>query len=248
MADLAPTESVGLSKAAATRYLPAEMLNLIAEQVPQEVYVVMTTFAPNVNSFGYHSRDEVKTEMIGIFGTLELANRAAEAYLEQRIKPFVRADRSYGHILSDRTETNKLEDGTVWLSLTERHGGHTSFVQTFRETICNDMWRREEMPLPRHCYRKHDSKCPCCNTPEELEAVQNAEAKLQARILLRSKKRRMMRVTEQLTKISEELEELKKDKTLDTVNLEEDTEVEDEDYEVDDELDLGSENDDENEE
>lgn len=221
------------------------MLNLIAEQVPQEVYVIMTTFAPNTRHYGYDARDQVKTEMVGIFDTLEQANRAAEAFLEQRIKPFVLTPGPpYDPMQSTRTQTRRLADGTMWYSVTEIRGDHTSIVQTFKETVRNHMWSKEEMPLPPHCYRKHDSKCLCCNTADELEAVKKAEEELEVQTLLRNKERRMINVSEQLTRISRELEELKKDTSLDAVNLEDDTEDEDEDYEMQDDLDIFGDDDD----
>lgn len=49
---------------------------------------------------------------IGTFGSLELANRAGEVYVKQRLEPFVLRKEEGYFVLRD-TEKKKMDDGTM---------------------------------------------------------------------------------------------------------------------------------------
>lgn len=227
MADSIPTDSATPGNTTTPQYLPGEMLNLIAEQVPQEVYVVVTRFTPYRNHRNFDSSDRDLSKVIGTFSTLELANRAGKAYVHQKVEPFIfgRDDEAIAQRLRAKTRQQVSRDRTTKWTVYARYDDSHTTVRTLRHTMRKSLWEKKDMPLPLHCHEEHGAKCPCCHTAEEIEAQEKVEAEVDERMYQRMKKRRRI-------EISKELEELKKDESLDTVDLDEQTEDEFDDSEM----------------
>lgn len=109
---------------------------------------------------------------IGTFGSLELANRAGEVYVEQRLEPFVLRKEEGYFVLRD-TEKKKMDDGTMMWTVYGLHGRST--VMILKEVVRKDLWSIEDMPLALYASRNHDDKCSCCNTTRKTEDPKKAK-------------------------------------------------------------------------
>lgn len=220
MADPSPTNDASPGKNTVKQYLPGEMLNLIAARVPQEVYDVLNIFSPTRNGQRWTGDDKDMVKTIGTFKTLELANTAAESFVKHKVKPMLLTE---GRL--EGTKKKTFSDGTIRWRLIPHRPDFSCTVMTQKCLVCETVWNEQEMPLPLHGDMVHNSRCRCCNTAEEIEARKKARLQAEKRRVQREKKRKMV-------KISKQLKELEKDKTLERVDLGEETEEDTDDFEI----------------
>lgn len=226
---LISTDNHAFDSMTTLQYLPGEMLNLIATQIPHEVCVLVTWFHLNRERVPFRASDKDEMKIVGAFTTLELANRAGASYVKNKVEPFIRVeDRGGQHLPPARpTRMQEFDDGTKEWTIFTQTDNHRTTVQTFKHTLREYIWDKKDMPLPLHIYMEHDQKCPCCNTPEEIEAAEIAEVEADEREWLKLQKRRKRAILKEL----EAIEKM----DLDSVVLSEEEEEGEDDNETEDE-------------
>lgn len=149
---------------ATTRYLPAEILNLIAAQIPQEVYVLLCIW----QSSELHNNELEQTSLIGTFSTLQLANDAGTEFMDQKIEEVECTERV---ILRDCQEPETRwsynydnwtnDDGMKSWSIEADHSKQYFLLHVMRQKLVrNGEWDSREIGLPSNDL-EHGEDCQC---------------------------------------------------------------------------------------